>query len=85
MTLGLASSLFLQEREVSAIPFSASFSHSRSSVEKSTARSQNNRKASRDSGSVHGSQIEREKFCLNKEIFILSLRGKLIEPELERR
>ena len=57
----LASPLFLLEREVSADPCSASFAHSRSSIEKSMARSHHKRKSSRDSGGVQGSQMERTK------------------------
>ena len=66
----LTSPLFSQEREVSANPISASFSHSHScigkprrdvnqcsSVEKSLTRSE--RKSSRDSGSVQGSRMEK--------------------------
>ena len=37
------------------------FSHSHSSIEKSIARSHNKRKSSRDSGSVHGSHLSRDK------------------------
>ena len=68
----LTSPLFSQESEVSANPFSASFSHSHSSIgqprrdvnhcssfEKSLTRSK--RKSSRDSGSVQGSHMERVK------------------------
>ena len=68
----LTSPLFSQEREVSANPFSATFSHSHSSIgkprrdvnqcssfEKSLTRSK--RTSSRDSGSVQGFQMEREK------------------------
>ena len=71
----LASPLLLQERErSSADPFSASFHHSRwsveksrrdvhqrSSVEKSMTRNHNKRKSSRDSNCVHSYQMEREK------------------------
>ena len=57
----LPSSLLQQERKTSANPFGASFSHSRSSVEKSKARNHNKRKSSQDLGIAHGSQLEREK------------------------
>ena len=58
----LASPLFPQEREVSANPFSASFSQSHSSIEKSrrdvsqhtSIETSMTRKSSRDSGSVQG-------------------------------
>ena len=64
----LASPLFPQEREVSANTFGASFSHSHSSIEKSrrdmnqraSIETSMTRKSSRDSGSVQGSQQERE-------------------------
>ena len=76
-----ASPLFLQERETSANPFGASVCHSHSGTEKEIARNHNKRKSSRDSGIAHGSQSEGGKrFCLDKEIFILSSRGKLIKP-----
>ena len=56
----LTSPLFLQARGKCS-PFIASLSHSRSSIEKSMTRNHNRRKSSRNSGSVQGSQTEREK------------------------
>ena len=56
----LTSPLFLQARG-KCLPFIASLSHSRSSIEKSMTRNHNRRKSSRNSGSVQGSQTEREK------------------------
>ena len=47
------------------------------------ARSQNKRKSSRDSGVVCDSQFKREKFFLNKEIYAISLKDKLIKPSEE--
>ena len=47
------------------------------------ARSQNERKSSRDSGVVRECHLERIRFFLNAEIFAISSKGKLIKPHEE--
>ena len=61
---------------MSANPFSASFSHSRSRIEKSIGRSHNKGKSSRDCGSVQGSELKMEKILSEQRDLHNSLERK---------
>ena len=90
----LAAPLFLQDRETSANPlrffhhsnmenYGAYFSHSRTSIEKSIARSHNKRNPVETQVVCIVPNWKMKIFCLNKEIFKVTSKGKLIKLSKE--